>query len=173
MRNIFLQKSCRKWERETSSRPLSIFKKSLIWSKSKWLAPQFQCFGSPRLGHSIKTNCMNSDPWSRDVFDFDFLKRVWFLHHILCMTFQEENFSCHILLIDQIPAWLSLILKTSGNMCIAVVCYPVCDVINFAFFLSFLNKSFLDMSINLEQKLKNLKGEKSFWGEIKSIFNHF
>ena len=26
-RNIFLQKTCRKWVRETSSRPLSAFKK--------------------------------------------------------------------------------------------------------------------------------------------------
>ena len=37
-RNIFLQKLCRKWDKETSSRPLFIFKKSLIWGKSKWSA---------------------------------------------------------------------------------------------------------------------------------------
>ena len=36
--NIFLQKLCRKWGRETSSRPLFIFWKSLIWGESKWSA---------------------------------------------------------------------------------------------------------------------------------------
>ena len=34
-RNIFLQKSCRKWDRETSSRSLSIFQKSFKWDKCK------------------------------------------------------------------------------------------------------------------------------------------
>ena len=37
-RNIFLQKLCRKWGKETSSRPLFIFWKSLIWGESKWSA---------------------------------------------------------------------------------------------------------------------------------------
>ena len=37
-RNIFLQKLCGKWGRETSSRPLFIFWKSLIWGESKWSA---------------------------------------------------------------------------------------------------------------------------------------
>ena len=37
-RNIFLQKLCGKWSRETSSRPLFIFLKSLIWGESKWSA---------------------------------------------------------------------------------------------------------------------------------------
>ena len=36
-RNIFLQKLCGKWGRETSSRPL-IFWKNLIWGKNKWSA---------------------------------------------------------------------------------------------------------------------------------------
>ena len=35
---IFLQTFCRKWSRETSSRPLFIFKKCLIWGKSKCFA---------------------------------------------------------------------------------------------------------------------------------------
>ena len=34
-RNIFLQKLCGKWGRETSSRPIFIFWKSLIWGKNK------------------------------------------------------------------------------------------------------------------------------------------
>ena len=38
MRNIFLQKLCRKWGKKTSSRPLFIFEKSLTWGESKWSA---------------------------------------------------------------------------------------------------------------------------------------
>ena len=37
-RNIFLQKLCGKWSKETSSRPLSFFKKSLILGESRWSA---------------------------------------------------------------------------------------------------------------------------------------
>ena len=37
-RNIFHQKLSGKWGKETSSRPLFIFKKSLIWDESKWSA---------------------------------------------------------------------------------------------------------------------------------------
>ena len=37
-RNVFLQKLCWKWGKETSSRSLFIFKKRLIWGESKWSA---------------------------------------------------------------------------------------------------------------------------------------
>ena len=37
-RNIFLQKLCEKWGKETSSRPLFIFLKRLLWDESKWSA---------------------------------------------------------------------------------------------------------------------------------------
>ena len=37
-RNIFLQKLCRKWGKETSYRLLFIFEKGLIWGESKWSA---------------------------------------------------------------------------------------------------------------------------------------
>ena len=37
-RNIFLQKLCEKWCKETSSRPLFIFLKRLLWDESKWSA---------------------------------------------------------------------------------------------------------------------------------------
>ena len=36
--NIFVQKLCGKWGKETSSRPLFIFQKSLIGGESKWSA---------------------------------------------------------------------------------------------------------------------------------------
>ena len=36
-KNILLQNSCRKWSRETSSRPF-VFQKGFTWGKSKWSA---------------------------------------------------------------------------------------------------------------------------------------
>ena len=54
--------------------------------------------------HTIKTNCIKHtwDYWSRDMLNFQ--KSGWdqFLHHILCMIFQEKCFLCYILLTDQI-----------------------------------------------------------------------
>ena len=44
-KNIFLQKLCGKWGRETSSRPLLIFfEKSLIWGEASGLKPSFDIF---------------------------------------------------------------------------------------------------------------------------------
>ena len=39
-------------------------------------------------------------------------------------------------------AWLPLLLEILGNMWIAIVCYPGCDVINFETNLIFLIESF-------------------------------
>ena len=32
--------------------------------------------------------------------------------------------------------WLPLFLEISDNMCVAIVCYPVCDIINFEIYVS-------------------------------------
>ena len=37
-KNIFLQKLCQKWGRETTSRPPCFFKKNLTWGESQWFA---------------------------------------------------------------------------------------------------------------------------------------
>ena len=47
-------------------------------------------------------------------------------------------------------------------MYIVIVCYPVCDIINFETCFSFLIKSFSYMTKNSEQKLKYLQNKKSF-----------
>ena len=58
-------------------------------------------------------------------------------------------------------------------MCIVIVCYPVCDVMNFEINRDFPIKPFSYLTKNSEQKLKWLKNERSFQAEIKSIFRHF
>ena len=59
------------------------------------------------------------------------------------------------------------------NMCVVVICFPGCDVINLEINLIFLIKPFFFMSKISRQKFKDLDNEKSFRGEIKSIFNRF
>ena len=124
--NIFLQKSCRKWGRETSSRPLFVFLKSFIWGKSKWPVALFQSL-------SIVLNLVNNknkiykslEYWSRDMLNFDFLEKglgiaslsyfgYGFLGKMFLMlySFNWPNFI----------AWLPLLLQISVNMCIAIIC---------------------------------------------------
>ena len=55
--------------------------------------------------------------------------------------------------------WLLLLCEVLGNMCIAIVCKPGCDVMNFEVNLTFL--------------IKKEKFKKIFENEIKSISHHF
>ena len=48
-----------------------------------------------------------------------------------------------------------------------------CDVIKFEINLIFLIKSFLIHKQKVKTKTLNLENEKSFRGEIKTIFHHF
>ena len=48
-------------------------------------------------------------------------------------------------------------------MCIAIVCSPVCDVINFEIII----KLFSDQTVFSGKKCKYLQNENSFLGEIK------
>ena len=88
----------------------------------------------------------------------------------LLLTFNKFSFrtvkiglSCYIILTDQIslPECLFL-LETFRNICIAIVCLPGCDTINFDIFNTEINLSLI-----------NLENEKTFKGKIKSIFHHF
>ena len=54
-------------------------------------------------------------------------------------------------------------------MCVAIVCKPGYDVINFELNLTFLVKSFLYMTKKSRHKFKYLEKRKRFQGEIKKI----
>ena len=68
---IFLQKLCRKWGKESNSRPLFILSKSLIWGESKWSAVEFQ-YISIALNLSSNKNKLYKtlDCWFRFNFNF-------------------------------------------------------------------------------------------------------
>ena len=53
-RNFFFQKSCNKWDRETSSRPLFVFEKTLYDEKESDLQLSFNIFWLPSAWHTIK-----------------------------------------------------------------------------------------------------------------------
>ena len=76
VRNIFLQKSGRKWGRETSSRTLFVKKK--IKTTGQYLRSFLRYFGRPLLGYIIKTNFITFHAVSLEIcLIFIFYKRVW------------------------------------------------------------------------------------------------
>ena len=64
-------------------------------------------------------------------------------------------------------------LEILGNMCIATVCFPYCDTINFEINLVLLLKPFFYMTKKSGQKFKYLENEKSFSSKTKSVLHHF
>ena len=120
-RNIFLQKLCWKWGRDTNSRPIFIFQKSIIWGKSMRSAAYFQYISIVLNLAYIKTNCIKLY-WSRGMLNFNFSEkslRLVFPPHVYDFS---RKMSCHILLTDQISLFNRYLLEISGNMCIAIVC---------------------------------------------------
>ena len=76
-RNIFLQKLCRKWVRETSSRPLIYFLICLIWGKSKCSAAWFQYISiAHNLGFNKNKLYETLRYWSRNMLSFKFPEQV-------------------------------------------------------------------------------------------------
>ena len=68
--------------------------------------------------------------------------------------------------------WLPILREILGNMFIAIVCWPGCDVMKFEINLIFLIKSVCYVTIKSRQKFKYFENKKSFWGKLKTIFHH-
>ena len=86
---------------------------------------------------------------------YDFSRKIFLMLH----SINWANFT----------ASLALILKVLDKICIVIVCFRVCDVINLEINLIFLMKRFFYMNEKSKQKLRYLENEKSFPGEIKNI----
>ena len=122
MRKAFIQNSCKKWGRETSSRSLFVFWERFIWDKSKWSA----------------ADLLEKGLVSRSQFVYDFSGKMF----LILYSINWLNFIVR----------LFLLLETRGNVCIAVVYFPSCNVINFEINLIFLIKPFFYMTKNSRQK---------------------
>ena len=110
-------------------------------------------FDSPQLGNKNelyikkKNNKKNRlyktlDYWSRDMLNFDFLEMglgvfspPHFVYGFLLFLSTHEIPNCNV--------WLPLLREILGSMCIAIVYFPECDVINFEIKLIFLIKLLL------------------------------
>ena len=97
----------------------------------------------------------------RDVFNFDFFRKVfgnifsttfclWFFKKKMFLMLYSTNWPNFI-------AWLPLHLEISGNMCMAIVFFPACNIINSEINLIFLIKSLFYMIKKSRQKLKYLR----------------
>ena len=77
------------------------------------------------------------------------------------MIFEEKYFSCYILLLDQISLSGCLNFKKYWeNMCIALVCKPCCDAINFEIKLFYLNKPIISTWPKIQDANLNIVGTK-------------
>ena len=79
-----------------------------------------------------------------------------------CVFFLKKNvFMLYSITWPNFIVWLPLFLETLGNMCIAIVWFPGCDVISFVINL-LSNKAVFYMTNKLRQKFKYLENKKSF-----------
>ena len=97
-------------------------------------------------------------------------KIIWeyVLQLILCMIFQEKCVTCYVL--SNEFHFLSLLFEILGNVCLAIVCFPGCNVINFE--IKFLIKPFFYITKNLRQKLKYHQNENTIF-IIKKHFSSY
>ena len=96
------------------------------------------------------------------MLNFDFLEKclgIVFPPHFV-YDFLREMF----LMLYSITGQISLpdCLYFLVNICIAIICYPGCDVTHFEIKPVFLIKLFFHMTKNSKQKYKYLKNENSF-----------
>ena len=121
-RNIFLEKLCKKWGRETSSRPLFVFLKSFMLGKSKWSTAWFHyILIAPKLAYNRYKLFKTLHYWSRDMLNFDFLDKD--LRIVSPAHFVHDFFTKVFLVLYSIN-WpnviplLPLLFEILGNMCI-------------------------------------------------------
>ena len=124
--NIFLWKLCRKWGRETSSKPFFVFKKNFTLGKSKWSAAWFPCILiALKLAYKRNKLLITLHYWSRDMLNFEFLDKSLGIVSPSPPHFAYDSKIFLMLLSINWPnflTWLSLLLEILHDMCIAIVC---------------------------------------------------
>ena len=79
---------------------------------------------------------------------YDFLRKIF----LILYPITRSNF----------VVWLPLLLEILGNMCIAIICFPIYDVMNFEINLSFLIKSIFHTTVKVSTKNRISQEEKEF-----------
>ena len=142
MRNIFLEKSYTKFGREAT--PRSFYKKSKLSisldQQSKTSLILYLLFVHVEVYQNILTLRCLALGFTLYIKkrDMALVPLLHFLHEFWRKLFLMLcSINCPYLI-----SWLLLPLEILGNMCIGIICCPVCDVINFE-----INLSFFIMSI--------------------------
>ena len=149
--NIFLQKSCRKWGKKTSSRHFIFLNKKVLYElKTSRLLLKFETFWLPSTWHTIKNKLHKIlGYWCRDIFKSYFLEKC--LRKVSPPHFVYESSRKMLTILYSINwlnsiVWLPLLLETLDSMCITIVCFPGCDAIILKNNLIFLIKQFFYMT---------------------------
>ena len=177
MKNIFLEKLCTKYGEETSFRP--------FFSKKTW---EYLWINSLKF-HTACFHCM-SRSWTNKTY-WNWGGNHWLLLYIklfyktekgLQLVYLphflhdfEQNYLITLYSLDRpsFMIWLHLLFEIPGNMFIAIICVPLCDVIYLKFTVAFLSSGFPTNSKMSKLKCKYLRNENSFQDEIKTIIHHF
>ena len=123
------------------------------------------------LAHNKNKLYETLDYWFRYMLNLDFLKKSL---GIVSPPDFACDFSRKILFMQNSIDWpnfitsFPLLLEILFNMCIAIVCQPGSDVINFEINLIFLIKSFFDMAKTSRQKFLRWN-KKQFSSFLKSF----
>ena len=156
--------SCRKWGRKTSFSYL-FFQKSFIWGKSKCSAAQFRYLLIALTLHTTKTNRIRHQIIDPEIFNFDFLENGL---GIVSPPNFVYDFSRKMFLMlwyinwPRFIVWLLLLIEILFNMCIAIVCFPGCDITDFEIDLIILIKPFFYLAKSSRESFKHLENKKSF-----------
>ena len=166
MKNIFLEKSCTKRAREGSLRPSS--KKSklsiyLMLKQSEMLLHLFLLYIQVEVYKNIlKLRCWSLIFTLYKAFSKNKKGSETSLSSSFSTWFLKKNISHIIFYWVNSIAWLPFLLEMFGNMCIVIICFPVCNVINFEINLNLFIKLFFYLTKKSRQKCNYLKNEKSF-----------
>ena len=176
-KNIFLKKLCRKWVKETSSRPLFVFKRSFILGKSKSSAAWFHYISIALKLACNKNNLFKTlHNWSKDMLNFDFLDQdlgIDLAPHFVYDFSTRMSLMLHSISWPNFIAWFPLLFEILGNMCIAIVCYPGCEVMDFEINFIFLIEPFFVHDQKAMTKTNILRTKRAFKVKLKAFWKSF
>ena len=140
----------------TSSSPLFVFLKSFILGKSKWSAAWFHYISiALKLTYNRNKLFKTLNYWSRDMLNFAILDKglgIVPAEHFVYDFSTKMFIKLYSINWPNFIFWLPLLLGILSNMCIAIVCQPGCDIIDFKTNLIFLIKLFLYMTKKVKTK---------------------
>ena len=133
--------------------------------KSKWSAASFHYISIVlKLAYNRNNLFKTLHYWSRDMLNFDNLDKGL---GIVSLAHFVHDFSTEMFLVlysvnwPNFIVWWPLRLEILVNICIAIVCYPGSDVLDFKINLIFLINPHLYATKISRQKLQYLENEKS------------